>query len=757
LDITGSFRWVDQYPYTGEGYYVAEKGSYDYHGTYRWQEVEPDGTVKPMRRDDAATGFISGPACWIDDLGRIINDCRGLYEGVQIFMVEGKPRLHVAIGYGDSFVKSFWFNVDGGYDATGDLVFQSSIVRSSDGTFSGDQPYVGNDFSEIPTTERSVRGTLNDAPKPCTLSVTPTSVRVPAQGGTVALSLKASPILCAWFTTTSSEWIAVTGSTQGAGPATLEYKVDATTQLTEREATIRIADLRVTVIQEQPLDTDEDGLWDHWETHGIDGSPLPGNPTPNQRHKDIYVYYNWLESPSHGSHEPSQEGLANVVAAFANAPAVLRAGSLLNPDGSGGVSVHFIPGGPIPETDYNKIVRPEDALLKVDASRELCAPPAILDTCLAPYDPRFARYMLFGHDALNLKGRQTSGVGWAGGPTFVSDLSRLDPKISESAMPKAFAGTIMHELGHSLGLEHYIRDGDEAEKNYGPNHISVMNYSFQLHGLVERVPTSVGADVWEYGETLDYSRFSDKDLPILDEQLLDEQAGLNASTSAPGAADRGTIYYCPNGQEKKVGLIGEVDWNCERGIESGIVSPVPIDRDSTIVQHRSGDEWARLLFKNSGIGAFQLGDGTVGDPHHTYQDEASAEEILANRPTASREIGVEIQPLAGGKRIKLRSRSLISIALLADENFAPASELDPTSITFGRSGYEAAARHCTARDVNRDRRQDLLCQFEPFKAGYGWDDVVAYLNGRDVYAHVRARSIDASYGVYGADVVGLSP
>ena len=39
----------------------------------------------------------------------------------------------------------------------------------------------------------------------------------------------------------------------------------------------------------------------------------------------------------------------------------------------------------------------------------------------------------------------------------------------------------MHELGHTFGLGH----GGDAMPNCKPNYLSVMNYMFQLGGLVD--------------------------------------------------------------------------------------------------------------------------------------------------------------------------------------------------------------------------------------------------------------------------------
>lgn len=49
----------------------------------------------------------------------------------------------------------------------------------------------------------------------------------------------------------------------------------------------------------------------------------------------------------------------------------------------------------------------------------------------------------------------------------------------ETAVVNFQASTILHELGHNLGLQH---GGDES-RNYKPNYVSSMNYTYQLQGL----------------------------------------------------------------------------------------------------------------------------------------------------------------------------------------------------------------------------------------------------------------------------------
>ena len=71
------------------------------------------------------------------------------------------------------------------------------------------------------------------------------------------------------------------------------------------------------------------------------------------------------------------------------------------------------------------------------------------------------------------------------------------------------AGTFMHELGHTLGLDH----GGVDDVNHKPNHFSVMNYTYQWRALVNL-------------RRLDYARY---DVPDLDERALDEAKGLDLS------------------------------------------------------------------------------------------------------------------------------------------------------------------------------------------------------------------------------------
>jgi hypothetical protein len=74
-------------------------------------------------------------------------------------------------------------------------------------------------------------------------------------------------------------------------------------------------------------DSDGDGLWDSWETKGIDADKdgtidlkLPG---ADWQHKDIYVEVDYMQG-----HKPNQAALDDVVAAFRNCPDTVEYGPI---------------------------------------------------------------------------------------------------------------------------------------------------------------------------------------------------------------------------------------------------------------------------------------------------------------------------------------------------------------------------------------------------------------------------------------------
>ena len=132
-----------------------------------------------------------------------------------------------------------------------------------------------------------------------------------------------------------------------------------------------------------------------------------------------------------------------------------------------------------------------------------------------------AHYVLFAH-ALGvgslenpLVPRKSSGIADSSGGDVMVTLGLWD---RQTGTPFMQGSTLLHELGHNLGLKHGgIVSSGAIEPNCKANYQSVMNYLFQVRGLLD----SKGVP------SIDLSK---QQLPTLTETSLAESTGLGAAT-----------------------------------------------------------------------------------------------------------------------------------------------------------------------------------------------------------------------------------
>ena len=349
------------------------------------------------------------------------------------------------------------------------------------------------------------------------------------------------------------------------------------------------------------IDTDGDGLWDGWEQLGIDADAdgvidldLPALGA-NWRHKDIFVEVDWMDCAVVGSdcaagdthsHRPKAAAIAAVVSAFANA-------NVTNPDGVNGINIHI---------DVSNSIPHQNALNIPGLCFSGGAGIGNFDTVkTANFNNarRFTHhYALFTHQQVTSS--TSSGCGELPGNDFQVALGGWNVgagDVDGDGLPDANvgtvqqqAGTLMHELGHNLQLQH----GGGDSINFKPNYISVMSYRYQISGISPTDPDGLGPMTAK----IDYSRSA---LATLNESSLSEPAGVGDGTD--------TVFWrCPGGgaTQSAVGNAA-IDWDCG-GDTIGLGVASDTNNDGATGSLSGFWDWNNIRYDFQTTGAFEDGD-----------------------------------------------------------------------------------------------------------------------------------------------------
>ncbi|MDO1444639.1 hypothetical protein Q0590_00175 [Rhodocytophaga aerolata] len=308
------------------------------------------------------------------------------------------------------------------------------------------------------------------------------------------------------------------------------------------------------------LDTDGDGLWDGWEIHptnGVDLRALGASPL----HKDIFVEMDYMSrADATNSLGPNPTVLLGIERAFASLP-------VNNPDGLSGINIHLVAGN---EVEYDENLSPY--------AQEFFALKA------RHFDPNRAPFFHYMIWANSYSGGQSSGRSM-GIPhsDFIVTLGRWNNDKGGTNEQKI--GTFIHELGHNLGLKH----GGSDDEGYKPNHLSVMNYLFQMDGVPFR-----GAFIYTYQPFTTLS---------LVENTLVEQAGIGNEPLMQGYFTR---YRTPSGRIETAPIGGAIDWNKNNTVDQNQVQ-VDVNGSGFLSQLLAApNECTIMQFDGAAIG--ELGD-----------------------------------------------------------------------------------------------------------------------------------------------------
>ncbi len=250
-------------------------------------------------------------------------------------------------------------------------------------------------------------------------------------------------------------------------------------------------------------------------------NPLGDKVCPDKNgNKDIYVEIDYLTR-----HAPDVQALTDVVNAFQNHGINLH----LFVDDDIGYHNDQLSGPVSFNSDFNNIKK---AMFGTLSERTSCPGFTSGSTACNNYISNILtakrqvfHYALYMHSNLGYPG--SSGLSELPGNDISISLGNFTGSIGSKDQQE---GTFMHELGHNLGLDH----GGNSSINCKPNYLSVMSYSRQFTNLISNRP-------------LDYS---ESVLPTLNENSLNESAGVGASTP-PGLV---TAYGPPPFQTRATGL-----------------------------------------------------------------------------------------------------------------------------------------------------------------------------------------------------------
>ena len=164
--------------------------------------------------------------------------------------------------------------------------------------------------------------------------------------------------------------------------------------------------------------------------------------------------------------------------------------------------------------------------------------------------------------------RNLSGVadgGGSGGGDFMMTLGAFGSHVGNESV-QAQASTFMHELGHTLRLRHGAVLGaggiPKAEANCKPNYQSVMNYLYQIRGLIVDTGALAGTPAIDYSRQVLSVPTIASTGPTLSENRLSE---------APGSGLREGAAYSPY----------RARWFSPGGLNDGRSDPVSRHCDGT--------------------------------------------------------------------------------------------------------------------------------------------------------------------------------
>ncbi|MDY3937225.1 MAG: VWA domain-containing protein [Oscillospiraceae bacterium] len=378
-------------------------------------------------------------------------------------------------------------------------------------------------------------------------------------------------------------------------------------------------------IYENAIDSDSDGIPDDWEINGVDtnhdGIPdldlAAMGADPNV--PDIFIEADWME---YDGVEVSIMGEKKTILKKSTAPSPESLKMVYESFKEHGINVHIDAG---PESIMNYETGEKWGKLSGSYGYESAAASASVSASSIEYSDNFDlgssnenwnrtaienftknrwttfKYCLFVNRYDN---GYSSGIAEnITGQFFIVSSGLISEAKEIRDHDMALAGTVMHELGHTLGLSHggiytdrYTGKTVNDHVNHKPNHFSIMNYNYQFGGL------QTGTDSYK----IDYQEFN---LPEIDEENIDESRGIDPLGATK---DCGLMFNFRDFDGTTITDIAEraIDFNEDGVLDYNLKYNLNDDKDEKTGEDIFGtltatsNEWVNLKFTGGLIGGY---------------------------------------------------------------------------------------------------------------------------------------------------------
>jgi hypothetical protein len=227
-------------------------------------------------------------------------------------------------------------------------------------------------------------------------------------------------------------------------------------------------------------------------------------------------------------------------------------------------------------------------------------------------------YLLFGNSQLASGASGSSGLAELPGNDFIVTMGNWGFTTTAGSALNILinmqASTLMHELGHNLGLGH----GGFENANYKPNYWSVMNYLYQLNGLDGNPAGNTAYERWrnQKGDlTPAFCSLANSPCGAPAQFIMDYSNGTSTSLNEASLLEANNIG------RGNTGGTTYADWDMSGALTTPTALAIDLNADTVLGTLSDHNDWGNLILPfnryygvNSGISQTSSQNVVVSNP-----------------------------------------------------------------------------------------------------------------------------------------------